>query len=149
MGLWLLNALREKIIIKIWPKTGHLPKLRTFCYEIEVSDRISKSLSLQNLRCPSPLAWKLAHKWSMNWLSKKRKDTSFHIMSQKDQNFERKFTFDIPKLKFQNGLKEKTFNFWAFLRQTGLWEPNPKHFCKYLFRFWILWTTLRFWHLSW
>ena len=55
MELWLLNALKEKIIIKIWPKTGHLPKLRKFCYKIEVSDRTSKSLSQQNLRCPSPL----------------------------------------------------------------------------------------------
>ena len=55
MDLWLLNALKEKIIIKIWPKTGHFPKLRKFCKKIEVSDRISKSLSQQNLRCPSPL----------------------------------------------------------------------------------------------
>ena len=46
-------------------------------------------------------------------------------MSQKDQHFKRKFTFDIPKFKFQNGLEQKTSNFWAFLRQTGLWEPNP------------------------
>ena len=61
----------------------------------------------------------------MNWLSKERKDTSVHIMSQKDQKFNSKFTFDIPKFKFQNGLKQKTSNFWAFLRQTGLWEPNP------------------------
>ena len=46
-------------------------------------------------------------------------------MSQKDQKFKRKLTFDIPKFKFQNGLEQKTSNFWAFLRQTGLWEPDP------------------------
>ena len=34
-------------------------------------------------------------------------------------------TFDISKFKFQNGLKQKTTNNWAFLRQTGLWELNP------------------------
>ena len=34
-------------------------------------------------------------------------------------------TFDIPKFKFQNGLKQKTSIFWAFLRQTFLWVPNP------------------------
>ena len=52
-------------------------------------------------------------------------------MSQKDQKFERKLTFDIPKLKFQNGLEQKTSNFSFFLRQTGLWEPNPQKNCKY------------------
>ena len=61
----------------------------------------------------------------MNWLSEERKDTSCHIMSQKDQKFKRKFTFVIPKFKFQNRLKQQTPIFWAFLRQTGLWEPNP------------------------
>ena len=35
----------------------------------------------------------------MNRFAKERKDTSFHIMSQKDQNFKRKLTFDI--LKFE------------------------------------------------
>ena len=59
----------------------------------------------------------------MNWLSKESKNTSFNIMSQKDQKFKRKFTFDIQNVKFQNGLKQKTFPFLAFLRQTGLWEP--------------------------
>ena len=62
----------------------------------------------------------------MNWLFKERKGTSFHIMSKKDHKFKRKFTFGIPKFKFQNGLEQKTSYFWAFLRQTGLWEPNPK-----------------------
>ena len=33
----------------------------------------------------------------------------------------------VPQFKFQNGLKQKTFIFWAFLRQIGLWEPNPKN----------------------
>ena len=46
-------------------------------------------------------------------------------MSRKDQKLKRKFTFDIPKFKFQNGLEQKTSNFWAFLRQTGPWVPNP------------------------
>ena len=44
--------------------------------------------------CPN-LAWKLAHKWSMNWWSKEGKDTIFYIISQKDQKFKRKLTFDI------------------------------------------------------
>ena len=60
----------------------------------------------------------------MSWLYKERKDTSCHIMSQKNQKLKRKFTFDIPKFKFQNRLEQKTSNFWAFLRQTGLFEPN-------------------------
>ena len=39
-----------------------------------------------------------------NWkeFSKERKDTSCHIISQKDQKLWRKFTFDISKFKFQN-----------------------------------------------
>ena len=41
----------------------------------------------------------------MNLISKERKDTSFYDMSQKDQKFERKLTFDISKFKFQNGLE--------------------------------------------
>ena len=61
----------------------------------------------------------------MNWWSKERKDTIFHIMSQKDQKLKRKLTFDIPKFKFQNGLEQKTSNYLAFLRQICLWEPNP------------------------
>ena len=61
----------------------------------------------------------------MNWLSKERKNTYFQIMSQKDQKFKRKLAFDIPKFKFQNRFKQKTSNFWAFLRQRGMWEPNP------------------------
>ena len=47
-------------------------------------------------------------------------------MSLKDKNFEIKITFGIPKFKFQNRLKQKTSSFWDFLRQTGLWEPNPQ-----------------------
>ena len=46
-------------------------------------------------------------------------------MSRKDQKLRRKFTIDISKFKFQNWLEQKTSNFWAFLRQKGLWEPNP------------------------
>ena len=63
---------------------------------------------------------KLVSAHPQNWLSKEMKDTSCHIISQKDQQFKRKLTFDIPKFKFQNGLKLKTPNFWAFLRQTCL-----------------------------
>ena len=48
-----------------------------------------------------------------------------HVLTQKYQKLKRKLTFYIPKFKFQNGLKQKTSNFWAFLRQTCLWEPNP------------------------
>ena len=66
----------------------------------------------------------------MNWLSKKKKDTSFHMMSQKDEQFERKLTFNISKFKFQNGLEQKTSNGWAFFRQTGLWEPNPQKYVQ-------------------
>ena len=66
---------------------------------------------------------------------KKRKDTSCHIMSQKDKHFDRKITFNIPKFEFQNGIEPKTFNFGAFVRLTGLWEPNPQKMCKYFCRF--------------
>ena len=54
-----------------------------------------------------------------------KNDKSFHNMSRKDQKLKRKLTFDISKFKFQNGLKQKTSNFWAFLRHTCFWEPNP------------------------
>ena len=63
MQFWLLNGLKEKISIKIWPKTGHLAKLRKFFLNIEVSDRILKSLSQQNLRCPSPKLCAVCHWW--------------------------------------------------------------------------------------
>jgi hypothetical protein len=43
-------------------------------------------------------------------------------MSQKDQKLKRKFICDIPE--FQR-LEQKTSNFWAYLRQTGTWEPKP------------------------
>ena len=62
----------------------------------------------------------------MNWMSKERRDTYVNIMSQKYQKLRRQLTLDIPKFKFQNGLEQKTSNYWAFLRQTGLWEPNPQ-----------------------
>ena len=29
------------------------------------------------------------------------------------------------KFMFTNGRKQKTSNFFALFRQTGLWEPNP------------------------
>ena len=48
-----------------------------------------------------------------------------HNLKDQDQKLKRKLTFDIPKFKSQNGLEQKTSKFWAFLRQTGLWEPNP------------------------
>ena len=95
------------------------------------------------------LALKLAHKWSMKWLSKERKDTYCQIRSKKDQKLRRKFTFNIPKFKFQNGLEQKTSNCWALLRQIGLWEPNPPKICKYFCRFWILWIMRIFWHMTW
>ena len=97
------------------------------------------------------LAWKFAHKWSMNWLSRERKDTSLSIMSQKDQKLKRKFTLDIPKFKFQNILKQKTSNLWAFfLDKQVCGSLTPPKMCKYFFcRFWILWTMRRFCHLSW
>ena len=41
----------------------------------------------------------------------KRKDNSCRIISQKDQKLKRKLTFDIPKIKFQNGLEQKPFLF--------------------------------------
>ena len=31
----------------------------------------------------------------------------------------------MPRFKFQNRLKQKLSNLCAFLRQPGLWEPNP------------------------
>ena len=50
----------------------------------------------------------------MDWLSKEKKDTSFHIMSQKDQKLKRKLTFDITKFKFQNELEWTTSFFFGF-----------------------------------
>ena len=46
-------------------------------------------------------------------------------MYLKYQIFKRKFTLDILEFKFENRLQQKTSNILAFLRQTGLWEPNP------------------------
>ena len=61
----------------------------------------------------------------MNWLSRERKNTSCHIMSQKDQKFNRILNLDIPKFHFQNKLEKKTSHVWAFVRQTGPWKPKP------------------------
>ena len=83
--------------------------------------------------------WKLDYKWSMNKLSKERKNIGCPIMSQKDQQFKWKQNFDIPKFKFQNGLCNKQ----VYERQT------PKNMCNYLCRFWIMWTMRGFGHLSW
>ena len=73
--------------------------------------------------------WKLVKKGSMKWLSKERKD-----ISQKDQKFKWTLAFDVPKFKFQDGLKQRTYIFWALLRHIGLWEPNPQYnvqvFCR-------------------
>ena len=63
--------------------------------------------------------------WSVNWLFKERKDTSYHILSKKHKNLERKFIFDIPNIKFQNGLEQKTI-FFGFLRQIDLWDPDSQ-----------------------
>ena len=52
-------------------------------------------------------------------------------MSEKDQKFYRKLTFDIPKVMFLKELEKKTSNFSDFLRQTGQWEPTPPKMCKY------------------
>ena len=48
-------------------------------------------------------------------------------MSQKDQKFKRKLTFDIPKFKFQNGLEWKTSIFFGFFetnRSVGAHPPK-------------------------
>ena len=51
-------------------------------------------------------------------------------LSWKDQHLKRRFTFDIPKFKFQNGLEQKTSNFWEFFKQTGPWETKGRPFKK-------------------
>ena len=90
--------------------------------EESISSPIVTKMQLSSL---SPnLAWKIVHKWNMNWWSKE--NTIFHVISRKDQKLKRKLTFDIPKFKFQNRLEQKTSIFLAFLRQTGLWEPNQQ-----------------------
>ena len=48
-------------------KNGNLPKFTTFCLKNLVSDRIFKSLSQQNLSCPSP--WKVNMSWGLKFLS--------------------------------------------------------------------------------
>ena len=57
---------------------------------------------------------------------KKRKDTSFNIMSQKEQKLKRKLTFDIPKFKFKNGLKQKT-SYGSITPKNKMW----KCFCRF------------------
>ena len=54
-----------------------------------------------------------------------------HLLSyvpQRPKVWEKKFTFDIPKFKFQKELKKKTSSFWAFLREKkqgcGSLTPN-------------------------
>ena len=64
----------------------------------------------------------------MNLISKERKVTSFHDMSQKDQKLKRKLTFDIPKFKFQNGFEQKTF---FFLDKQVCGSLTPQKMCKY------------------
>ena len=55
----------------------------------------------------------------MNLFSKERKDTAFHIMPKKDQQFKRKLTFDISKFQFQNGLEQKTSKCVFFFLNTN------------------------------
>ena len=57
---------------------------------------------------------------------KKEKHNFFYIIFPKDQKLKRKFNFDIPKFQFPNGVEQKTSQFWAFFRPTGLWELNPQ-----------------------
>ena len=52
-----------------------------------------------------------------------KEGTSFYIMSQKDQHFWKKLTFDISKFKFQNGLKQKTF--FCFFDTNGYLGAKP------------------------
>ena len=63
----------------------------------------------------------------MNLFSKERKCTSFHSMSQKDQKFWRKLTFDISKFKFQNGLEKKTSKCWAFFQTNRSVGAKPQN----------------------
>ena len=58
----------------------------------------------------------------LNWLSKERKDTFFHIMSQKDQKPRRKLTIEIPKFKFPN---RKLPFFWLFWDKQVCGSQTP------------------------
>ena len=42
----------------------------------------------------------------------------YELVVPKKQKFKRKWTFDILKFKFLNGLKLEISIFWSFLRQT-------------------------------
>ena len=69
--------------------------------------------------CPN-FEWKLAQNLNMNWWSKERKDTSCHIMSQKDNLL---LVFQSSSFKTDSNRKLPIFE--LFFWQTGLWEPNP------------------------
>ena len=62
----------------------------------------------------------------MNLFSKERKGTSFHNISHKDQKFERKFTFDISKFKFQfdSNRKFQILGFFETKRSVGTKPPK-------------------------
>ena len=48
----------------------------------------------------------------------------------KKPKVEKKIYFWYSKVQVSKRTQQKTSNFWAFLRQTGLWEPNPQKYVQ-------------------
>ena len=77
-------------------------KFFTLCVLIQIFIVMSK-FSVE--ACPQVQYWLVFNEM---------KDTSYHILSQKDQKLKRKFVFDIPKLKFQNKLNTQNLHLFGF-----------------------------------
>ena len=105
-----VSAIKIEKLILNHKKNGWRERIKffTLCVLIQIFIVMSK-FSVE--ACPQVQYWLVFNKM---------KDTSYHIMSQKDQKLKRKFVFDIPKLKFQNKLKHRTSSCLDFLRPTGL-----------------------------
>ena len=71
--------------------------------------------------CPN-LSWKHALKWRMNWWSKERRDT---IWKTKTKSWKENWLLIFQSSSLKTDLNRKLLSFGLFLRQTGLWEPNP------------------------
>ena len=69
---------------------------------------------------------KLAHHWVKNCLCQRKEGNIFLYHFQKDQRCWGKFTFNISKFKFQNGLKQKLNLFELFYTNGSVGAKPPK-----------------------
>ena len=86
----------------------------------------------------------------MNWLSKVRMNTIFHIMSQKRAKVEKKIDFWYSKVHISKRTQTENLQLLGFSETNKSVRAKPPKKCGSIFcRFWIVWTMRRFWYLIW